>query len=96
MQSSHATGHFKTVNGQKYVMQLSKHWAHKPGTVIDADAGTIDFDGGFGLAFLVEPEVLSLKAHIATGGDLEHWKGIVESHLMRFAFREDAVLEWDS
>lgn len=95
MSSTHAKGSMKTPNGQKYVLQLFKHWSHKPGAVIDDAKGTIAFEGGNGIIFDVQSECLNIDAHIGAEGDLEHWKSVVESHLKRFAFREEFDLVWE-
>lgn len=89
-----ATGRVATKNGKKYVLQLCKHWAHKPGTVIDEVLGTISFENGNGVEFDVSSEQLDISIRTAPGGDPNHWKSVVESHVNRFAFREALVFEW--
>ena len=89
-----AHGRLSTTSGRRYMLQLFKHWSHKPGTVIDEDQGTIAFEAGNRLTFTVGENALSMVATVGQGADLAHWQGVVETHLKRFAFREEFDLVW--
>ena len=96
MTDQFARGVFATSNGQRYVTQLSKHWSHKPGTVINEQTSTITFENGNSVAFDILPDQLGVVAHTPADGDLTHWQSVVETHLKRFAFREDFNLKWST
>ena len=87
---------FRTKNGAKYIAQLGKHWAHKPGTTVDETLGTINFQNGNKVAFDLASDQLTVIASTPADGDIDRWKDVVENHLMRFAFREKSDLSWDT
>ncbi|WP_159952923.1 DUF2218 domain-containing protein [Rhizobium sp. 18065] len=76
-----------TEHGWKYVQQLCKHWAHKLEVELTENQGVVKFDAATatmtadeaGLTVVIEGE----QAEV-----LERMKGVVSSHLDRFAFRE--------
>ena len=84
----------KTTNGEKYVLQLFKHWSYKPGATLDESQRAIVFEGGNRVVFDVQGDSLDVNANVGPTGDLEHCKTEVESHLKRFAFRENVQLVW--
>ncbi|MGI6854425.1 DUF2218 domain-containing protein [Mesorhizobium sp. 1B3] len=83
-----------TPNGAKYAQQLCKHFAHKiPATFSDGhaecrfDAGTavMDADG----------DGLTIKVSATDSGGAERVQQVIESHLLRFAFREQlSAFQW--
>ncbi|MBB4007363.1 DUF2218 domain-containing protein [Allorhizobium taibaishanense] len=84
----------QTENGWKYVQQLCKHWSHKLTVDLGDHTGTVTFDQAkavmtcdeAGLTVTIEAENEDL---------LERYKGVVASHLDRFAFREAPLpFEW--
>ena len=81
-------GQFKTEHGQKYVTQLCKHFAHKIPAVAEGDTGKISFEMGT-VDLTADASTLSMTA---TGSDQQavtRMQGVIDSHLERFAFRED-------
>lgn len=94
MEDQSARGVFATSNGQKYVAQLSKHWSHKPGAVINKQASAITFENGNSVSFEILPDQLGVIVLTPEEDDLTHWQSVVESHLKRVAFREDFKLKW--
>ncbi|MCO5163207.1 MAG: DUF2218 domain-containing protein [Mesorhizobium sp.] len=82
-----------TEHASKYLQQLCKHWSHRLEVTFDPMHGTVKFpeavatmsarDGG------LEVTVASDAAET-----VERLKGVVSSHLDRFAFRE-APLTFD-
>ncbi|CAH0340115.1 DUF2218 domain-containing protein [Rhizobium sp. CECT 9324] len=76
-----------TEHGWKYVQQLCKHWAHKLEVELTDNMGVVKFSEAVatmtsdetGLTVVIEGE----QAEV-----LERMKGVVSSHLDRFAFRE--------
>ncbi len=41
-----------------------------------------------------DAEQLSLSVTVPETGDLAHFKDVVDRHLLRFAFREELVIDW--
>ncbi|THV25763.1 DUF2218 domain-containing protein [Peteryoungia ipomoeae] len=84
-----------TENGWKYIQQLCKHWAHKLQVDLDEEAqrGVVTFDHAVAT---MQADASSLKVFIDSSDEagLETYKGVVASHLDRFAFRE-APLPFD-
>lgn len=83
-----ATSRFETVNGRKYLAQLCKHFAHKVEVDYTDERGRCAlptgpaemFADGGGITFTVSAE---------DELGLERAKGVITSHLVRFAFREN-------
>lgn len=85
----------ETSKASQYLQQLCKHFAHKVEARFDDREGTVDFSCGTAV-MVADDDVLQI-AITAEGQDgLEQTKGIIESHLLRFAFRENVErLNWD-
>lgn len=84
-----------TENGWKYVQQLCKHWAHKLTVEVDeaAQCGVVTFDQAVA-TMRADASSLTVSIDSDNEADLETFKGVVASHLDRFAFRE-APLPFD-
>ena len=98
-----ATAEVPTASGSKYLQQLCKHWSHNLAVEFDAQRGKVVFPRDTrGAEFPTDATVLfdasadRLNVHIdaSSADQLEWMKGIVASHLDRFAFRE-APLAFD-
>lgn len=76
-----------TPNGGKYVRQLLKHWAHKLDVALEGDRGTVRF-GGATAVMDARPDAIELILDAQDAETLERMKGVLASHLERFAFRE--------
>ena len=86
-----------TQSASRYLQQLCKHWAHNLAVTFNAKEGRIAFPrDARGLSFPGDGTV-TLKAHetelevlvdASAPEQLEGLKGVVASHLDRFAFRE--------
>ncbi len=88
-----ATAHVPTPNADKYMKQLCKHWSHK----LDVELGETTAVVRFGHATAdMEAKADGLTVRVDAESDemLERMKGVVASHLDRFAFRE-APLTFD-
>lgn len=83
-----------TQSGSKYLVQLFKHFAHKIDVTYDESHGECQFD--FGMASLdADAERLKIRVTAPDEEKLERAKSVVESHLLRFAFREEIEsLSW--
>jgi|ETNmetMinimDraft_28_1059901.scaffolds.fasta_scaffold707823_1 hypothetical protein len=86
---------FETSKASQYLQQLCKHFAHKVEARFDDREGTVDFARGTAV-LIAEDDVLVITVTAEDQDGLEQTKGIIESHLLRFAFRENVErLNWD-
>jgi len=83
-----------THSASRYLQQLCKHWSHKMTVVFDAEEGTIDFPNGARLQMRADSDSLDVVLNVPQDEDTERMRGVVSSHLDRFAFRE-APLTFD-
>ncbi|CUH82532.1 DUF2218 domain-containing protein [Tropicibacter naphthalenivorans] len=89
-----ATGRFDTQNGEKYVAQLCKHFAHKIETHVEGGTGTAALGTG-PCTMQASPDTLRITVQAATLDGLSQAKRIIDSHLARFAFREGfEAMDW--
>lgn len=82
-----------TEHGSRYLQQLCKHFAHKIPTTFDRLQGTIEFPIGW-VDLAADATGLDLRLRPATAEDGGALAGVVERHLVRFAFRETLELVW--
>jgi hypothetical protein len=89
-----STAVLTTASGPKYLVQLCKHFAHKIEVSYSESHGECRFGRG---SAVLDADERGLRM-VARAGDeegLAQVQSIVESHLVRFAFREDmAALDW--
>jgi hypothetical protein len=92
-----------TVNGSRYLQQLCKHWSHNLTVEFTPDAGTVifpknargaDWPGDATLTLKAGKDTLECRLEASADAQREALKGVVSSHLDRFAFRE-APLKFD-
>ena len=83
-----------TTSASRYLQQLAKHWSHKMTVTFSPEEGTIDFPNGSRLDMRADSETLDVALTVPEGEDVERMRGVVASHLDRFAFRE-APLTFD-
>ncbi len=83
-----------TGSANRYLQQLAKHWSHKMAVDFSAEEGTIAFPNGSRLDMKADGDSLDLVLTVPAGEDTERMRGVVASHLDRFAFRE-APLTFD-
>jgi hypothetical protein len=82
-----------TVNGAKYMQQLCKHWSHKLEVDLSEQRGVVKFQAAVA-TFQPEAETLLVTIE-GTESEVERMKGVVASHLDRFAFRESPLrFDW--
>lgn len=83
-----------TENGWKYVQQLCKHWAHKLEVELGEQKGTVKFSEATAI-MTSDASALTVEIEAVSAEVLERMKGVVSSHLDRFAFREAPLpFEW--
>jgi len=88
-----ATASVPTVNGGKYMQQLCKHWSHKLEVDLSEERGVVKFPAAV-VTFEPAADALLVTIEGEEGEAVERMKGVVASHLDRFAFRE-APLPFD-
>lgn len=87
----------KTENASRYLQQLCKHWSHKCETDFTPEAGTVAFPENRGtLTLEATSDALTLTLAVPENTALAKMQGVVDSHLLRFAFREDLDIHWQS
>lgn len=82
-----------TENGWKYLQQLCKHWSHKLEVELGEKTGVVRF-GEAVATMRADDQALTMEIEATSPDVLERMKGVVSSHLDRFAFRE-APLPFD-
>ncbi|AZI34575.1 hypothetical protein NT2_02_01610 [Caenibius tardaugens NBRC 16725] len=86
--------HVPTANGGKYVRQLCKHWSHKLEIALDGDRGVVRFPSAVA-TMTGDPQGIRIELSADDAETAERMKGVIESHLDRFAFREAPLAyEW--
>lgn len=90
-----ASASVATEHASRYLQQLCKHFAHKlPETTFDPQTGRIPFPMGTCDLDATAGDTLVLRATAGTNEELERLQGVVASHLVRFAFREELAVNW--
>jgi hypothetical protein len=89
-----AAAYLETANGQKYLVQLCKHFAHKIEVSYSENHAECQFASGVG-CLDSDGSGLRMTVNAADGDGLAQIQSIIETHLVRFAFREAfEALEW--
>jgi hypothetical protein len=85
----------QTENAKRYLGQFCKHFAHKLPVELAADntAGIVTFGAGT-CTMAADSASLSLTIAGETAEAMATLQGVVERHLVRFAFREDIAPAW--
>ena len=85
-----------TDSGWKYLQQLCKHWAHKLEVELTDQKGVVKFAEATAV-MTSEQHALTVEIEAQSDEVLERMKGVVSSHLDRFAFREAPLpFDWKS
>lgn len=82
-----------TESGWKYLQQLCKHWSHKLDVELTEQKGVVKFAEATAV-MTSDAKALTVEIEAVSDEILERMKGVVSSHLDRFAFRE-APLPFD-
>ena len=81
-------------HASKYLQQLCKHWSHRLEVTFDPTQGTVKFPEAVATMSARE-NGLEGTVESAAAETVERLKGVVSSHLDRFAFREAPLtFEW--
>jgi uncharacterized protein len=82
-----------TANASKYLQQLCKHWSHKLDVDFSERNGVVRFPSAVA-SLEASPDALVITIEANESETVERMKGVVATHLDRFAFRE-APLRFD-
>ena len=82
-----------TANASKFIQQLCKHWSHRLEVDFSEEKGVVRFPDAV-VVLETESDTLSVTIDAPEKETVERMKGVVASHLDRFAFRE-APLKFD-
>ena len=83
-----------TANAAKYVQQLCKHWSHRLEVDLSDQKGVVRFPAAL-VTLEAGPDALKVAIDGEGTEEVERLKGVVSSHLDRFAFREAPLrFEW--
>ncbi|MBK0326238.1 DUF2218 domain-containing protein [Rhodobacteraceae bacterium F11138] len=83
-----------TAHGRKYLGQLCKHFAHKIEVEYSDSEGTCALPTGPARLYAGDTDI-RMEVDVESPEDLPRAQGIIESHILRFAFRENIdKLEW--
>jgi hypothetical protein len=85
-----------TANAAKYLQQLCKHWSHKLDVDLSDRRGVVRFPSAVATMEASQDSLL-VTIEADESETLERMKGVVASHLDRFAFREAPLpFEWSA
>ncbi len=87
--------HIATDNGASYIGKLCRHFVHKIETAYTTDSGRAVFPGG-GICDMLAKDgelIFIISAADRTGAD--KIKGVIERHLLKFAYRENLEIHWE-
>ena len=89
-----AAAYLETASGPKYLVQLCKHFAHKIEVAYSDSHGECQFIRG-SCVMDADEKGLRIVVRASDGQGLAQTQEIIESHLVRFAFRERLeALDW--
>lgn len=93
--SAQSTAIVTTDKASRYLQQLAKHFQHKLPVTFDPAAGHIAFSMG-DCRMAAEADRLVLTVETPDAEQLPQLQDVVARHLVRFAFREEMVVEWST
>jgi uncharacterized protein len=88
------TARVPTASGARYLQQLCKHWSHKLDVQLSDNEGIVRFPGAVA-TMTADSDALTVKVEAEDDEMLQRMKGVVASHIDRFAFKEAPLpFEW--
>ena len=88
------TARVPTENGARYLQQLCKHWSHKLDVQLSENEGIVRFPNAVA-TMKADAEALTVTVEAEEDETIQRMKGVVASHLDRFAFKEAPLpFEW--
>lgn len=89
------TGTFATEHAAKYVAQLCKHFAHKVTASYQDNQGKADLPSG-PAELIAHPDRLEVIMQLNSPDQADLARHIIDSHMVRFAHREDfQQMQWE-
>lgn len=88
-----STSKIKTAAASSYIGKLCRHFAHKIETEYTPATGKAIFPGGICL-MQADTEQLIFEIEADDSEGIEKIKGVLERHLVKFAYKEDLIIEW--
>jgi hypothetical protein len=87
----------ETTSASRYLGQFCKHFAHRVPVNLahSGKAGIVTFEGGI-CTLRADDTALDLRLDAASAEDAERLQAVIDSHLARFAFRENPALVWQN
>jgi len=85
----------ETGSASKYLQQLCKHFAHKVEVDYDAHAAHVRFPFGE-CRMAADDAVLRIECDAETEETLKRAQGVIDEHLVRFAWREKPAIVWEA
>jgi hypothetical protein len=78
---------------RRFMAQLCKHFQYKLTVVLNNEEGRIDFPVG-PCHLQAEASGLRMRVEATDAEGLTRLEDVIARHLLRFAFREELVVEW--
>lgn len=88
-----STSNIKTSAGSSYIGKLCRHFAHKIKTEYTPTTGKAEFPAGI-CQMHASTEHLIFEIDADNSEGLEKIKGVLERHLIKFAYKEDLIITW--
>lgn len=92
---THSSARIETERASIYLQQLCKHFAHKLPVTFTPEQGQIAFSAGI-CRLEARDGILVLKAEAEDEARLAQLQGVIDKHLLRFAFRDPPKIEWQA
>lgn len=87
--------HIKTTEGANYIGKLCRHFRHKIEATYEGNNGKALFPGGTCL-MEADSDQLTFKVDAKSPEALEKIQGTLDRHLIKFAFREELDIQWNT
>lgn len=88
-----ATVNIKTKEGAMYIGKLCRHFRHKIEANYEGNTGIAHFPAGI-CHMRAESDALIFDVEAENAEGLEKIQGALDRHLIKFAFREELVIDW--
>lgn len=85
----------KTTEGKSYIGKLCRHFKHKIEATYTDNTGHAIFPAGV-CNMLADAEFLTFEVEANGAEGMEKIQGALDRHLIKFAFREELVINWET
>lgn len=85
----------KTTEGANYIGKLCRHFKHKIEATYEGNRGVAHFPAGI-CQMLAEPDTLIFEVEARDEEGMQRIQGALDRHLIKFAFREELVINWET